>query len=191
MDTVTTASPKSAKKRSISLSAATTMRLVPHVYPFVLLDRVRACYAEEAHGFSVKNITMTDPVLSGHFPGHPIYPGVLIIEAMVQNACMTATTRDLYRHFGSYEALLEHFAKHPGSVPSVAKTYFLAESRVKHIQAVYPGDSMELEAQLILERDGMLVFKIAASVDGKEVAKGQCTMATALGDALKLSDTVS
>ncbi len=170
------------KKQTISLSAATTMRLVPHVYPFVLLDKVRSCDAVNAIGHSVKNITMTDPVLSGHFPGYPIYPGVLIIEAMVQNACMTATTRDLYRHFGSYEALLEHFAKHPGTVPPVAKQYFLAESRVKHTQAVYPGDAMELEAQLILERDGMLVFKVSASVDGREAARGQVTMATALAE---------
>jgi len=168
------------KKRSISLSAATTMKLIPHVYPFVLLDRVRACYAEEGIGHSVKNITMTDPVLSGHFPGYPIYPGVLIIEAMVQNACMTATARDAFRHFGSYEALLEHFSKKPEEVLSIAKQYFLAESRVKHIQAVYPGDAMELEARLILDRDGMLVFKVSATVDGREVAKGQVTMATAL-----------
>jgi 3-hydroxyacyl-[acyl-carrier-protein] dehydratase len=86
------------QKRGISLSAATTMRLLPQAYPFVLLDRVRACYPQEGIGYSIKNITMTDPVLSGHFPGYPIYPGVLIIEAMIQNACVIPTTRDLLAH---------------------------------------------------------------------------------------------
>jgi len=75
-----------SKERYISLSPQTTLRFLPQSYPFILLDRVKACYPGEGVGLSVKHITMTDPVLSGHFPGFPIYPGVLIIEAMVQNA---------------------------------------------------------------------------------------------------------
>jgi 3-hydroxyacyl-[acyl-carrier-protein] dehydratase len=179
------------KKRFISLSGATTMRLLPQAYPFVMLDKVKAAYPEEGICHSIKNITLTDPVLSGHFPGYPIYPGVLIIEAMVQNACVIPTTRELYRQFGSYEALLAFFSKSGDAAPDVAYRYFLAESRVKHMEAVYPGDTLELEARLVMERDGMMAFKVGATVDGRDVARGQLTMARALADAaLTLGDKV-
>jgi 3-hydroxyacyl-[acyl-carrier-protein] dehydratase len=172
------------KSRHISLSAATTIRLLPQAYPFVLLDRVRACYPEDGSSYSIKNITMTDPVLSGHFPGYPIYPGVLVIEAMIQNACVIPTTRDLLKHFGSYEALLELFSKPHNAIPDVANKYFLAESKVKHIEPIYPGDTLELEAKIILERDGMIVFKTGCTVEGREVARGQLSMARALAEAM-------
>jgi len=174
------------KRRGISLSAATTMRLLPQAYPFVLLDRVRACYPEEGVGYSIKNITMTDPVLSGHFPGYPIYPGVLIIEAMIQNACVIPTTRDLLQHFGSYEALIELFSRPDRAVPDVANKYYLAESRVKHIEPVYPGDTVELEARINLERDGMMSFKVGATVEGRDVARGQLSMVRTLAEAMPM-----
>jgi 3-hydroxyacyl-[acyl-carrier-protein] dehydratase len=171
-------------KRGISLSAVTTARALPHAYPFVLLDRVKACYPEEGTSLSIKNITMTDPVLSGHFPGHPIYPGVLIIEAMNQNACMIIAIRDLLHHLGSYEALLDHLAKPVDVSGYVARHFFLAESKVKNTYPIYPGDTVEIEAKLILERDGAMVFKVGASVDGKETARGQLTMVNALATAV-------
>jgi len=163
----------SAKGRYISLSTQTTIRVVPHSYPLILLDRIKACYPEEGVGQSVKHITMTDPVLSGHFPGFPIYPGVLIIEAMVQNACMTATLRELYRSKGSLEALLDYFH----GVPDAGKQYVLAEVRAKLIQPIFPGHAMDLEARLLMERDGMYAYKVSAHVENVEAARGQVTMA--------------
>jgi len=179
------------KKRYITLSSATTSRLLPQAYPFMLLDRIRACYPEDCVGYSIKNITLTDPVLAGHFPGFPIYPGVMIIEALTQNACMTSIMRDLYQAVGSYEAMLEYCAKVPPTGPEAAYHYFLGESRVKHMEAVYPGDTLDLEAKLVLEREGMMVFKVGATVEGRDVARGQLTVARALADkALSLGDRI-
>ncbi|SIT43201.1 putative 3-hydroxyacyl-(acyl-carrier-protein) dehydratase FabZ [Paraburkholderia ribeironis] len=165
------------KRRYISLGSQTTMRFLPQSYPFILLDRVKACYPEEGVCHSVKHITMTDPVLSGHFPGFPIYPGVLIIEAMVQNAGMTATLRELYQTHGSLEGLLEQFRSAVGTTPAEGKQYVLAESRIKNVQPIFPGCAVDLEARLQMARDGMYVFKVCAQVDGADVARGQLTMA--------------
>jgi 3-hydroxyacyl-[acyl-carrier-protein] dehydratase len=167
----------SAKGRYISLGAQTTMRFLPQSYPFILLDRVKACYPDEGVCVSVKHITMTDPVLSGHFPGYPIYPGVLIIEAMVQNAGMTATLRELYKTHGSLEGLLEQFRAEIGTTPAEGKQYVLAESRIKNVQPILPGCAVDLEARLQMARDGMYAFKVCAQVDGVDVARGQLTMA--------------
>jgi 3-hydroxyacyl-[acyl-carrier-protein] dehydratase len=175
------------KKRFISLSAATTIRLLPQAYPFVLLDRIKACYPEEGTSYAIKNITMTDPVLAGHFPGYPIYPGVMIIEAMIQNSCVIPTTRDLLRHTGSFEAFLEMLTKPDQQIPDIAAKYYLAESKVKHIEPIFPGDTVELESKIILERDGMIVFKVGATVGGRDVARGQASMARTHADAMPAS----
>ena len=166
-----------AKGNYISLSPQTTLRMLPQSYPFVLLDRVKACYPELGIGRAVKHITMTDPVLSGHFPGFPIYPGVLIVEAMVQTAGMTITLRSLCQTFGSLEKLLEQFRSPLGTIPGERKQYVLAESRVKYMQPIFPGCAVDLEARLELERDGMYVFKASAQIDGVEVASGQLKLA--------------
>lgn len=187
MDRIST----SDKQQFISLSPQTTMRFLPQSYPFILLDRVKACYPEKGHGVSVKHITMTDPVLSGHFPGFPIYPGVLVIEAMVQNAGMTITLLELYRKYGSLEQLLDQF-RHPSAITEgERKQYVLADSRIKHTQPIYPGCALELEATLDMTRDGMYVFKVNAKADGVEVAKGQITMAEVPADmTLGLQDRI-
>ena len=115
----------------------------------------------------------------------------MIIEALTQNACMTSIMRDLYQAVGSYEAMLEYCAKVPPTGPEAAYHYFLGESRVKHMEAVYPGDTLDLEAKLVLEREGMMVFKVGATVEGRDVARGQLTVARALADkALSLGDRI-
>lgn len=166
----------SDKQQFISLGPQTTMRFLPQSYPFIMLDRIKACYPEKGVGIALKHITMTDPVLSGHFPGFPIYPGVMVIEAMVQNAGMTMTLCALYRQYGSLEGLLAQLRR-PGALTGCeGKQYVLAESRIKHIAPIYPGCALELEAAMALARDGMYVFKVSARADGVEVAKGQLTM---------------
>ena len=165
------------KERYISLSPQTTLRFLPQSYPFVMLDRVKACYPETGLSHAVKHVTMTDPVLSGHFPAFPIYPGVLVIEAMVQNAGVSITMSELYRSVGSLEALLERFREPVGALPGERKQYVLAECRIKHTQPIFPGCAIDLEARLIMSREGVYVFKTLAAVDGVEVAKGQLTMA--------------
>ena len=119
-------------KRYISIGAATLVRMMPQAYPFILLDKVVACHAEDGMAHSVKAITMTDQVLAGHFAKYPIYPGVLIIEALIQNSGMIALVRDLLRQHGSYEAILALFEANGPILTDEAKQYFLAESRVKH-----------------------------------------------------------
>lgn len=167
----------SPRGRYISLSAQTTMRIMPHGYPFNMLDRITACYPTEGIGFAVKHITLTDPVLSGHFPGYPIYPGVLIIEAMAQNAGMTNSLRVLYDACGSLESLLDMLRLPPGSDKDEQRQYVLAETKIKNLVPVFPGCAMELEARLLTEREGMYVYKVCAQVDHIEVARGQMILA--------------
>jgi 3-hydroxyacyl-[acyl-carrier-protein] dehydratase len=168
-----------ASPGAFSLGTPVILWLMPRCYPVLLLDRLRGWDAAAVAGHGVTNITITDPLLRGHFPERPIYPGVLVIEALFQTACMTATLRALHRHFGSDAALLTFLASRPAPVPPVAKPCYLAESRMKHTQPVGPGDVLEMQAALLQDRDGALVFKVAATVQGREAARGQVTIAAA------------
>lgn len=168
----------SSKDRHMSLSAQTVHRILPQRYPLQLLDCYKALYLDQGRAIGIKQITMTDPVLYGHFPGFPIYPGVLLIEAMAQNAGGLAALQDLYRRVGSYEALLDIINTENGLEENQErKMLILVDSRVKHMRPAYPGQTIELEAQIQMQRDNMIVFKVAALVEGVESARGQLTLA--------------
>lgn len=131
-----------------------------HRYPFALVDRV----TELDQGKSIvayKNITINEPFFNGHFPHEPIFPGVLIIEAMAQ-----ATGLLGFRTMGDE--------------PQTDIFYMLVGvDKVKFKQKVIPGDQLELRAEIIRHKGKLWIFKTKALVDGKIAATAEIKCATA------------
>jgi 3-hydroxyacyl-[acyl-carrier-protein] dehydratase len=168
------------KEKYLSIDALTTRRLVPHRFPMMLLDRVAGFYYEEQRCLGIKTVSQNDPVLPGHFPDFPIYPGVLLIEAMAQASGALRGLNDMLDREGSMELVLERLRKLSTLErlpPEMDMTMVLVESKVKHANPVYPGSVVEMESLLTLQRDNMAVFKVSASVEGEEVSRGQVMLA--------------
>ncbi|GGC08052.1 3-hydroxyacyl-[acyl-carrier-protein] dehydratase FabZ [Marinobacterium zhoushanense] len=124
---------------------------LPHRYPFLLVDRV----VELSPGESIvayKNVTVNEPFFNGHFPDHPVMPGVLIIEAMAQAAGILGfKTMDKTPQDGSIY-------------------YFVGADNVRFKRPVVPGDRLQLEARIVSERRGIWKFEVQSSVDGETVS---------------------
>jgi 3-hydroxyacyl-[acyl-carrier-protein] dehydratase len=142
----------------------------------MLLDMVQEYDPEGQRVIGVKNVSQNDPFLQGHFPEHPIFPGVLIIEALAQASGMLMILEQLRAQGITLAELVEGRAKGPP-----VKNIILAESKIKHMKPVYPGEQMLLETQVILSRTELCTFKVAATVKGEEVSKGQLTLARMAG----------
>ncbi|WP_206098400.1 MULTISPECIES: 3-hydroxyacyl-ACP dehydratase FabZ [Oleiagrimonas] len=125
--------------------------LLPHRYPFLLVDRVIELEPGE-RVVAIKNVSMNEPFFQGHFPNHPVMPGVLVIEAMAQAA---GTLIMLSNQSNSDTNPLFYLAK-------VDKARFSAK--------VVPGDQLRLEVRLKRMLRGMGLFEARAVVDGNEVA---------------------
>jgi 3-hydroxyacyl-[acyl-carrier-protein] dehydratase len=130
-------------------------RILPHRYPFLLVDRV-----EDIDGTSravgLKNVTANEPHFTGHFPGRPIMPGVLIVEAMAQTAAvMVGVAEDL--------------------ADKSLRVYFLGMVAVKVRRMVRPGDTLRMEIET--RRGGGRVWKFAgrATVEGELAAEAEFT----------------
>lgn len=128
-------------------------KLLPHRYPFLLVDRVTEFTpGERLVGF--KNVTANEPFFNGHFPGHPVMPGVLILEALAQ-AC----------------AILAY--KSEGVDPSRKVTYLMAIDNAKFRRPVVPGDRLQLEVEVVRHKGAVWKQKGTATVDGQKVAEGE------------------
>ena len=126
------------------------LELIPHRAPFLLIDRVdRIVPNEEARG--IKAVTSTEPHLAGHFPGHPIMPGVLVVEAMAQTAGVLI----------AYSNREETKGKH---------VYFTTLDKVKFRSPVRPGDTLHLDVKIAGGRGQLYKFDGEASVIGRIVA---------------------
>jgi 3-hydroxyacyl-[acyl-carrier-protein] dehydratase len=118
-------------------------KILPHRYPFLLVDRI--VEAEEKRVVGIKNVTINEPFFQGHFPGHPIMPGVLILEAMAQVGGVAALT----------------------TKENVGKlAYFLAINNAKFRKPVFPGDTLRIEVDLMKARMGIISTHAVAKVDG-------------------------
>ncbi|MDZ7709639.1 MAG: 3-hydroxyacyl-ACP dehydratase FabZ [Roseovarius sp.] len=132
-------------------------RLIPHRYPFLLVDRVLDIDGyQSARG--IKNVSMNEPHFQGHFPGHPIMPGVTIVEAMAQTAAVMVGA-----------AL--------GLEDRNMLVYFMAIEGAKFRRMVVPGDVLELKVETRRGKPGGKVWKFAgvASVAGEMAAEAEFT----------------
>jgi 3-hydroxyacyl-[acyl-carrier-protein] dehydratase len=130
------------------------LELLPHRYPFILVDRVLA-FTPGRDIVALKNVTINEPFFNGHFPGRPVMPGVLIIEAMAQAAGLL-----------SFMTPALNLAK--GSI-----FYFAGIDHARFKRPVQPGDQLQLEAEILKIVRGVGKFKCRATVDGQLAAEGE------------------
>ena len=129
------------------------MKLLPHRYPFILVDRVVE-FVEGDKIIALKNVTINEPFFAGHFPGAPIMPGVLIIEAMAQAG-------------GILFAVSQPEEKRGGPV------YFMGMDKVKFRKPVVPGDQLIFEVKILNMRSKAVKMSGIATVEGNCVAEAE------------------
>ncbi len=139
------------KKKALGIKEI--MELLPHRYPFLLVDRVEEINLEEGYIVAIKNVSVNEPYFQGHFPGHPIMPGVLILEAMAQTG-------------GIY--LLYAFPEYRDRI-----FVFAGAEKVKFRAPVYPGDTIRLEARNFRRKGHIVKASTIAKVGDKVVAEAE------------------
>ena len=127
---------------------------LPHRYPFLLVDRVLECEPGKRL-VAIKNVSVNEPMFTGHFPERPIFPGVLIMEALAQATGILA-----FRSTGT---------KPDGS----SLYYFAGIDNCRFKQPVVPGDQLLLEVEVLKEKRGIWKFNAVAKVEGKVVASAE------------------
>jgi len=136
----------------LPLNIEEIQRLLPHRYPFLLVDRVIELDPGKSVA-AIKNVSINEPFFQGHFPGHPVMPGVLIVEAMAQTAgLLTQLTAQLDGQGGS------------------PLFYLVKVDNARFSAVVAPGDQLRLEVSLKRLIRSMGLFEARALVDGKVVA---------------------
>ena len=128
------------------------LKMLPHRYPFLMVDRVIDIRGDE-HGIGIKNVTFNEPHFQGHFPGNPVFPGVLMIEGMAQTAgvlCIMAI-----------------------SSPQPKAVFFLTIDKAKFRKPVRPGDTIEYHMTKLSQRRSMWWYRGEAKVAGQIVAEAE------------------
>jgi 3-hydroxyacyl-[acyl-carrier-protein] dehydratase len=121
----------------IVLNIQQIMKVLPHRYPFLLVDRLEEV-EEGVKAFGYKNVTINEPFFQGHFPDHPVMPGVLIVEAMAQVG-------------GAYVTVLD-------KIDADRVTYFVGIDKARFRKPVQPGDVLRMEVELLSKRRGIYQF---------------------------------
>lgn len=129
------------------------MDFLPHRYPFIMIDRILEIVPDEKIT-ALKNVTINEPFFQGHFPGTPIMPGVLIVEAMAQAGGVLAS------------ALLPQEKQG-------ALIYFMGIDKVKFRKPVVPGDQLVIEVQILKQRLKAIKMSAIATVNKKIVAEAE------------------
>ena len=129
-------------------------KILPHRYPFLLVDRIIESTDKKIVG--LKNVTINEPFFQGHFPGHPIMPGVLILEAMAQVGGIGALS------------LPENRGK---------MAYFLSIKEAKFRKPVVPGDQLIIEVEIVKKKLSVLQVKATAKVAGEVVTEAEMMFA--------------
>jgi UDP-3-O-[3-hydroxymyristoyl] N-acetylglucosamine deacetylase/3-hydroxyacyl-[acyl-carrier-protein] dehydratase len=144
------------KKEGVVFDVNAIQRILPHRFPFLLVDKIIEFQMDE-RVVAVKNVTVNEQFFLGHFPGHPIMPGVLIIEAIAQAGGV----------------LLLNGLENPGN----KLVYFMGMNNVKFRKPVVPGDQLILDVQMVSRRSKVVQMRGQAFVDGNVVAEGEFTAA--------------
>lgn len=127
------------------------LKLLPHRYPFLLVDKIIEC-DEQKRIVGIKNVTMNEPFFQGHFPGVPVMPGVLQIEAMAQTGGI----------------LINRIAKAGDRVP-----FFMSIDKAKFRRVVKPGDQMRIEIDIITHKTKVARFTGKVLVDGEVASEAE------------------
>jgi 3-hydroxyacyl-[acyl-carrier-protein] dehydratase len=117
----------------------------------------------------IKCLGQNEPMLQGHFPGYPIFPGVLLIECLAQTSSILMNLDQLAVTGVLGDAAIE-------TLSANKRRNLLVDSRIKHISPVFPGDRIVLESEITGRADGRCSFRVCALVNGMEVTKGQITL---------------
>jgi beta-hydroxyacyl-ACP dehydratase FabZ len=128
------------------------MTYLPHRYPFLLVDKIVEL-EENRRIVGIKNVTINEPFFQGHFPGHPIMPGVLLIEAMAQTGGVLALHAE------------------PDAKKKVI--YFMSIDKARFRKPVLPGDQVRFELEVTKQRSTIRAFKGIAKVDGNVVCEAE------------------
>jgi 3-hydroxyacyl-[acyl-carrier-protein] dehydratase len=147
-------SDQNQKSIQMPLDVERIQKMLPHRYPFLLVDRVIE-FTPPKHLVALKNVSINEPFFQGHFPSHPVMPGVLIIEAMAQAA-----------------GLLTQLLQASGA-PSASLFYLVKVDNARFSRIVVPGDQLRLEVEQkrVIKRMGF--FDARALVDGEVVASAE------------------
>ncbi len=137
---------------SLPINVEQIQELLPHRYPFLLVDRVLEI-VPDVSVVAIKNATINEPFFQGHFPGHPVMPGVLIVEAMAQAA-----------------GLLTQISRRIKGDKTSPLFYLVKIDNARFTAPVVPGDQLRIEVSLKRLMRGMGLFVARTLVDGKEVA---------------------
>jgi 3-hydroxyacyl-[acyl-carrier-protein] dehydratase len=137
----------------LPMDIRTIMKHLPHRYPFLLIDRILECIPDQKI-IGLKNVTINEPFFQGHFPGVPIMPGVLIVEAMAQAGGVLALNS------------MPDFAE--GSL-----MYFMGLDQVRFRKQVVPGDQLILELEILKKRAKVIKMSGVAKVDNQIAAEAQ------------------
>ena len=140
-------------KTLMSADIARIMKLLPHRYPFLLIDKMIDMDGEES-GTAIKNVTINEPFFQGHFPGKPVMPGVLLVEAMAQAAGAL-----VLNHLGD---------AHAGKL-----VFFMSIDKARFRKPVLPGDVVHFHVKLSNKRAPVWKYWAEAHVDGKKVAEAE------------------
>ena len=157
-----TTAPLGASSHEVRLPVNTPEieRLLPHRYPFLLVDRVVE-FEKDKRVLAYKNVTCNEPFFTGHFPGKPVMPGVLVIEALAQAG-----------------GLLTQLSRDPDAIGG--DTFYLVKvDNAKFTRMVVPGDKLELDVELKRRIRNMAVYLGIARVDGEQVACAEILCAAA------------
>lgn len=140
---------------TLPISVERIMEMIPHRYPFLMIDRVIEMKLDE-YAVGVKNVTINEPFFVGHFPGKPVMPGVLIIEAMAQTSAVLVV-----------QTL--------GKEAEGKIVYFMSIEEAKFRKPVVPGDTLHIRANKVQNRRNVWKFACEATVNGVLAAEATVT----------------
>ncbi len=133
------------------LNVTEIQKIIPHRFPFLLIDRVLDIQIGKTIN-AYKNVSISENIFQGHFPGHPIYPGVMIVEGLAQAGGILA-----------FKSMSEDYQKNTEN----KVVYFMSIDKCKFRAPVTPGDKLEYKVSVIKHRGSIWVLKGEAYVDGK------------------------